>query len=474
MKKIIALLLALTIVFGLVACANDTTAEQPQAPAAKEEAAPAEPGAEAPAEAPTEKQKLTISVLMGADPEKPELQCYLDWVKAAYETWELKDQVELEILENYSSSNDYLTKIQLEMSDEKTCPDIVWEDSFQLTADVAAGYIADITPYVTEWETWNNGSLIDSMKNQVTISGAVYGMPSTTDVRGMIYNKNVLVAAGVLSSLEEDWQPTTWEELLNDLRAIRDNTDAIPFWSPMSAAEGEGTSMHNFENWFYATGEELMYNDDGNWNLDTTAWETAVGFLHTVVNEGLTMPTAQLLDASPGSYALPAFQNDEMGVILHNTSQISKFAPGAANEMTNGNYLDCVGIAAVPTVNGDGAKFATMSGGLCWAVPALSDQQELGAKFLMQMMDPDLYCKFIVAYNRMTVMDLSAYPEYTERDFAQDSADLVPYTHFRPHHETYASVSTCIYQMVENIATGMSVEDALEIFRADAEFAISN
>ena len=77
-------------------------------------------------------------------------------------------------------------------------------------------------------------------------------------------------------------------------------------------------------------------------------------------------------------------------------------------------------------------------------------------------------------YGSLSVLDLSAYPEYVDRPFTQEATNLVAYTHFRPHHEQYSAVSTCIYQMVENLATGMSVEEALDVFRADAEFAINS
>ena len=443
MKKLMALLLAVMMVLSMSAVAE-------------------------------EKQSIRIAVWAGSSQDNAADSPYLNWVKNSYANWELKDQVELEIEEVYSSSTDFITKMQLEMSSEKTCPDITWADSFQLTADVAAGYIADITEYVSEWDAWNDGTMIEAMKTQVTIGDSVYGIPATTDSRGLIYNKTVLIEAGVIDSYEEDWQPANWEELLDALYAIKEKTDAIPFWAPMSAGEGEGTSMHNFETWFYATGEQLMYNDDGNWNFDGKAWADTAGILSTIVKDGLTMPTAELLDAKPNSYAFSYMQNNKLGMFLHNNSNAKRFGPTGASPLVEGDYLDVIGIAAMPTQNGQEPGYSTMSGGLCWAVPAKSDNQELGAKFLMHMMSVENYTDFIVNYGSLSVLDLSAQPEYTEIPFTKQASDLVAYTHFRPHHEDYSAVSTCIYQMVENLAMGMDAEEALEIFRSDAEFAINS
>lgn len=476
MKKLIAFLLTLVLILGLVACAarEEPTTDPSTEVSTETPAESTDTPDEAVDETPAEKQSLRIAVLVGSSEDKAADSPYLAWVKRAYENWELKDQVELEIEEVYGSSSDFLTKMQLEISVENTCPDIFWEDSFQLTADVAAGYVADISPYLDSWDAWNDGTVIEAMKTQVTVGDGVYGVPSTTDARGLIYNKTVFIEAGILDSYEDEWQPANWQELLDALYAIKENTDAVPFWACMSAGEGEGTSMHNFETWFYATGEQLMYNDDGNWNLNGQAWEDSAGILSTIVNDGLTMPTAELLDAKPSSYAFEYMQNNKMGVILHNTSNCSRFGPEGKSALVEGDYTEVLGLAAMPTQNGDGAKYSTMSGGLCWAVPALSKNQELAAQFLMHMLSEENYLPFIVDYGSLSVLDLSAYPEYTDRPFTQEATELVAYTHFRPHHEQYSAVSTCIYQMVENLATGMSVDEALEIFRSDAEFAINS
>lgn len=476
MKKLIAILLTMAMVLALAACGgNDTPSSSGGDSNSNTNSTPNNSSTDNNTNSSTEKQHLRLAVLVGSSEDKADDSPYLAWVKRSYENWELKDQVELEIEEGYGSSGDFLTKMQLEISAANTTPDIFFEDSFQLTADQAAGYLADISQYLEQWDAWNSGSLIEATKNQVTVGDGVYGMPATTDVRGLTYNKNVLIEAGILSGYEDEWQPKNWQELLDDLYTIRDNTDAIPFWACMSAGEGEGTSMHNFETWFYATGEQLMYNDDGNWNLDGQAWEDSATMLSTIINDGLTMPMAELLDAKPTNYSFEYFQNDKLGVVLHNTGYWAvRFAPGGAYEFPTGDYQEMIGIAAMPTQYGDAPGFSSMSGGLCWSVPALSSNQELAAKFLIHMMEPENYVPFIVSYGSMSVMDLTDYPEYIDRPFTTESANLVQYTHFRPHAENYSAVSTCIYQMVENLATGMSVKEALEIFRADAQFAINS
>lgn len=77
-------------------------------------------------------------------------------MQEAYENWDKKDEVELDFQPITASEGDYFTKIALQLGDSSTCPDLVCEDTFQLPNDVAAGYLTDLSDYVSDWDTWND------------------------------------------------------------------------------------------------------------------------------------------------------------------------------------------------------------------------------------------------------------------------------------------------------------------------------
>ena len=91
------------------------------------------------------------------------------WVTAAYDSWDKKDEVELDVAPITASEGDYFTKIALQLADKGTCPDLVCEDTFQLPNDVAAGYLTDLTDYVKDYDDWNDGKYYDSMKDMVSV-----------------------------------------------------------------------------------------------------------------------------------------------------------------------------------------------------------------------------------------------------------------------------------------------------------------
>ena len=168
------------------------------------------------------------------------------WIMQAYENWDMKDSVTIETQAIVASDSDYVTKVQTEMQDVSTSPDLFFEDTFQLNTDVAAGYVADITDYVADWDEWTNGSFIESLKEGTKgTDGNTYAVPTSTDVRGLWYNKDVMEQAG----LGRDWQPETWQDVLDACQAIKDNceSDVVPIWFACSNTEAEATSMNTFE-----------------------------------------------------------------------------------------------------------------------------------------------------------------------------------------------------------------------------------
>ena len=65
--------------------------------------------------------------------------------------------------------------------------------------------------------------------NNFSFDGKVYGIPSTVNAQGIVYNKQVFEEAGIKDI------PRTPEEYLDALKKIKDNTDAIPMYTNFAA-----------------------------------------------------------------------------------------------------------------------------------------------------------------------------------------------------------------------------------------------
>lgn len=88
---------------------------------------------------------------------------------------------------------------------------------------------SDLSTYFVPYGT------LDEMNSQVRFAsewsydGEVYGVASTGNAQGIVYNKKVFSDAGITAL------PTTPEDFIADLQLIKDNTDAIPLYTNYAA-----------------------------------------------------------------------------------------------------------------------------------------------------------------------------------------------------------------------------------------------
>ena len=92
--------------------------------------------------------------------------------------------------------NPYYTKMDLMSSSASTAPDVLYEDTFLVNSDVAAGFLAPIDSYVKSWSGWKEFSPAAQAAAK-SANGHIYGVSMGTDTRGIYYNKQLLSKAGV-------------------------------------------------------------------------------------------------------------------------------------------------------------------------------------------------------------------------------------------------------------------------------------
>lgn len=389
---------------------------------------------------------------------------YAEMINQTYENWDKKDQVELNLNKIEGSDSDYLTKIQLMMQDSSQCGDIVYEDSFQLSSDVAAGYIADITEYLEGWDSWNDGTFVESLKAATQgEDGNYYGVLACTDARGLLVNKNVLEAAG----LGADWQPKDWDELLDGCRTIKENCEGvIPMWITTGKANGESTSMNGYEMLLYGTadGNDSLYDTtEEKYVVSSDGILAANQFMATLFEEELTGDYSEMLGTGTDGFASDYIRTDKLGIYLIGSWFPQNFQEGGSYEWPE--YEEVLEFIPMPTQDGSGT--ITMSGGWCWSVPELSENKELAFEFLTEMMKPDNYLTYISAEANLPTIDMSDYPELTEKPFFALAESMLGEALFRPKNELYSTVSTYIAQMSEEAATTMDAQAAMDNFKTN-------
>lgn len=390
------------------------------------------------------------------------------WIEEAYNTWDKKDQVNLDMAPITASEGDYFTKIALQLSDPSTCPDLVCEDTFQLPNDVSAGYLSNLDQYVNTYTDWNDGSYYESMKKAVTgADGSIYGIPYCTDTRGLWYNREILTQAGVIKS-GADWEPQNWDDILAACEKIKNNTTGVvPFWCNSAVATGEATSMQTYEMLLYGTGDRLL-DSNGKWIIDSEGIRVSLQFIQDIYENGYGPSLDLVLNGQASNTSAREYlPNDKLAISLDGIWVTGNWKEKGSSPVAD--YATKFGYAAMPTNNGQAPKTITLAGGWAFSIPENSDAKELTFDFITHLMDPEAaYLNSIIEQgNISTRADIASIDEYAAQPFFKTATEFLQSADFRPQNDKYSAVSTSIQAMVESVVTGTSIDNAISQYGKD-------
>ncbi|MFP4376996.1 MAG: ABC transporter substrate-binding protein [Spirochaetales bacterium] len=252
-------------------------------------------------------------------------------------------------------------------------PDVVIEardtrfDRQQFTAKIAAGtmedaflvdftqprflidrsYVADVTPWITEWEDFDdyNRALLQIVQDD---TGDIYGLPVGGYSLGLIYNRDLFEQAG----LDPNSPPQTWDELQQYAYEISQLGPEVAGFGALSTS---GQGGWHFVAMVYSYGGSFLREGDGGWQADFVTEEAlnALDSLQQMRWEDDSLTQQQLLDAAD-LVSLMAAGNLGMGIM-------------AGDELRRinaqfGGDMSTFGMGPLPQGGGN----ATLAGGSAW------------------------------------------------------------------------------------------------------------
>lgn len=369
-----------------------------------------------------------------------------------------------------ADENTFYTKLDLEMKSGNTCPDVVTEDTFLINSDAAAGYIQPISDKVSSWSDWSQ--FITNIKQGVTGSdGKVYGIPYSTDSRGLWYNKTVFAKAG----LPADWQPKSWNDVLAACKAIKEKCPGVvPFWTPVSKAEGEATSMQDYEMLLYGTGERLL-DSNNKYIVGSSGILDSLNFISTIFKSGYGPSMADIMNGQASNTASQTFLNkDKLGIYLMGNWITGNYISTGASPWPD--YTKNLGFAAMPTEKGQDPGTITLAGGWALSIPTKAKNASGAWDFIKFAMNKDNLQSVDIALGNLTTRsDVATDSEYTKTPFNDVASKFLETAQFRPTDTNYPKVSTAIQTMVESVATGSSTpEKAMAQYATDVKGIVGN
>jgi multiple sugar transport system substrate-binding protein len=381
---------------------------------------------------------------------------YLADIKEQFEKANPGKKVELVPIK--APDSEYYTKLQQMLRSAKTAPDLVYEDTFLINSDITSGYLKPLDPYLAKWPDWNR--FIDTAKAAAKAEdGKTYGVPDGTDTRGLWFDKGIFAKAG----LPADWQPKTWDEVLDAARTIKRRVpDVTPLNVYTGKPAGEAATMQGFEMLLYGTEDRLYDESARKWIAGSQGFKDALSFVETVYREKLGPDVSTALDPNIQTIVRgDLLPKGKLGINLDGSWLPQDWLPGSGHEWPQ--WSSELGLAYMPTQHGQAPGKVSMSGGWTWAVPAKAGNPDLAFDFIRTLQTKANAQKWYVANSGISVReDVAADPAYAKaQPGIEFFTDLVASTHYRPAYPAYPKVSTAIQEAMEGVTTGdVSVEEA--------------
>lgn len=406
---------------------------------------------------------LTLTACGGGAPEGPsgtitvayqktstffQLDDLLQKVKVEYEAANPGKVVQLAPIE--AEQDQYFAKLALMNGSPETAPDVIYEDSFQVRSDAAAGYLAPLDDRLGGWADW---AQFDETAKRAGLGddGKVYGVSMGTDTRGIFFNKTIFAKAG----LPADWQPRTWADVLSAARTIKSTVpDVVPLQVYAGKAAGEATSMQGVEMLLYGTGDTLYDETNKKWLTGSRGFRDSLSFIGTAYREGLAPGLDVALDAAVTSrVSKELIPQGKVAMAIDGSWLPGQWISG---ENAWPEWSQTLGLAAMPTQNGQAPGRTSMSGGWLLSVGANADDPDAAFGFITTALNRENTFKYDTENSQIAVRkDVAADPAYLNYNPSFPFfVSLVPDTHFRPATPEYSQISANIQVAAEAVATG--------------------
>ncbi len=373
-------------------------------------------------------------------------------VKAEFEA--AHEGVTVELLPVAGTDSDYTTKLALSHRSPETAPDVFYEDTMALRADVDAGFLLNLDSHVAGWDDW--AQFDDSAKAAgAGDDGSIYAVSLGTDTRAIWYRTSVFEAAGIAVP----WEPKTWQDILDAAAAITaTQPDVVPFNLYAGTATGEGSNMQGFYQLLYGTelGSDALYDRaTSRWVVGSAGFVESLEFVETLYAEGYALSVAEALDGNIWQEVFGTmFPDGTLGATVEGSYTPSFWIEGGSFEWPE--YAEEMATAAFPTQHGQEPGGVSMSGGWTLAIGAQTEHPDLAFEFLTMALNFENSLAYVNENSQIAVRaDVAADPSYTAANpFVQDVTDLVAVTHFRPATAEYAQISVEIQKATEAVLTG--------------------
>jgi multiple sugar transport system substrate-binding protein len=275
---------------------------------------------------------------------------------------------------------DFQTKITVDYA-ANNGPDVSSYGQSLLAPFVSAGYLTDLTPYVSKWADWSTKYYPVTTK-QSMVAGKVYGVPEEAGLEMLFFHKDILDKYHISTA-----QPKSWADLLDRAREIKSKTgkwamlfDAGVQWGGSVWGEAFGPMMLGTHS--------PIYDEAGKkWIVRSKGLLETFQFYEALYKDQL-MPIQPLLNPSP--WIIPKYKMFPSGqlVVSVGGSWSWQFDWGAKGAGPIPNELNVLGTWNFPTQDGSGKPYVWAGVGYVYTISASSTHPQEAFEFIKFLTQP--------------------------------------------------------------------------------------
>ena len=374
------------------------------------------------------------------------LSTYMHQVAADYER--AHPDVPVRLVPVKATESDYYTKVALMNRTPSTAPDVIWEDTFQVKADAAAGYLEPLDARLAAWPDWKQFVRAGRAGGRGT-DGKQYGVPAGTDMQALWYNRALLKKAGV----DVPWKPRSWADVRAAAKAVKRTSPGVtPLNVYDSKVGAEATSVRGVQTLLSGTGDSLY--EKGRWVTRSPGLTQTLGFLRTLYRGGLLLGDQTTSDPNYSNIPATMLRSGKLAIDADGSFISNAWVKGGDDPWPQWDRV--LGVAATPTRTGQEPGTTSMSGGWTWAVGARSPRKDAAFDWVNTATSKRNALRYALSQSNIPVRrDAAGDARYTgSNPTAEFFSSLIDVTHFRPAISTYPQVSNELSGAADAVTQG--------------------
>ena len=360
-----------------------------------------------------------------------------------------------------TADQDFQTKITIEYA-ANSGPDVSSNGLNIMAPFVTAGYLLDLSPYVSKWADWRT-KYYPVITNEMLVGGKPYAVPAEATLEMLFYHKDILQQNKISTA-----QPKSWADLLDRGREIKAKTGKWAMLFDAGVQWGGGVWSEAFGPLMLGTKSQIYDVAKSKWVVRSQGLLQTFQFYETLYKEKL-MDVDPLLNPSP--WVIPKYKQFPAGDLVISTggSWSWQFDWGPQGAGPIPNELNVLDTWKFPTQDGSSAPYVWAGANFVYSIAANSQHPQEAFELIQFLSNPQAMADELYTIGQVaprsdirTVKPYSTLPKIVSTE-----AQLTTGKFFLPSYAGIDKWETYIAAATESIITGKSTaQQALDQFAA--------